>query len=158
MLANTADYFRHHHDADVCAAVVYFDLEEGAKDLLAGSNMELFSVTKKHEFLPGLTDEYQTVFHQALEGPSSVQEVDPDLVDKVQQGLENATSPPENAIIDAFESYLSRHADELASGRLAVGSRTLTWGDVAQEMRHRTPFGRQYLEAITEGTIETLLG
>jgi orotate phosphoribosyltransferase len=125
MLAHTAHYFRQFHEADVCAAVVYYDLEEGAKDCLASSNVELFSVTKKQEFLPPLTGEYESIFHEPLEEPSIEHEIDPALVDKVKQGLEGAALPQENAIVDAFQSYIDRHADELGIGRLAIGQERL---------------------------------
>lgn len=157
MLAHTADYFKQYHDADVCAAVVYYDFEEGATDLLAASNVKLFPVSKKHEFLPKLTEQYESAFDEPLREPRVDYPTDPVLAERVQEVLA-APAPEENAIIDAFESYVKRHVNELKDGRLAIGHRELTWEDVVREMRGRTSFGQRYLQALTQGTIETLLG
>jgi hypothetical protein len=55
----------------------------------------------------------------------------------------------ENAIIDAFESYVHQHP-KLKTGRLAIGSRVLTWSDVIREMRARTPFGQQLFQSLAD--------
>jgi hypothetical protein len=157
MLQHTASYLKRHYKAELSAAVVYYDLEEGARDTLKRENVSLFSVRTKRDFLTPLAERYRDVFGEPLEEPSTDVQINPDLKRRVDAALAAPEHSEDNAIIEAFESYVRTNAKELQDDRLAAGTRVLTWQDVAQEMRQRTPFGKRYLKALAQGTVESLL-
>jgi len=51
-----------------------------------------------------------------------------------------------------FEKYLNEHKEQLKSQKIAIGKRVLTWDEMLDEVKKRTPLGEDYLESLKKRT------
>lgn len=54
--------------------------------------------------------------------------------------------------IAEFEKYLNENRERLKTQKIAIGKRVLTWDEMLDEVRKRTPIGRDYLESLKKRT------
>jgi len=150
-LVHAKQYLRKFCNANVAAAVVHYDFEEGASKQLEGSL--LLAVRKKSDFEKDLARVYRENFGSSMSEPLIT--LEQGFADRVRR-LAGPVLDPEDSIISAVEEYLETHREQTNSKRLALGNRVLTWQDVVKEMRQRTPFGQRYLASLIKATVSRL--
>jgi len=67
------------------------------------------------------------------------------LIDKIRQA---SISDKDDEVIALCEVYAATYCDK--DERLALGTQTLTWQNVVEEMKKKTKFGVSYLNAVKD--------